>query len=360
MSHLSGSATRLGLMCGSDFGPAAERELGRKHPLETLAIMPTWECDIVCHHCVFNSSPSLKGRLTAENACAAIAEVAKVSCAKRVTISGGESFLDIDYLAKLSHASRTAGLAFRVVTNGSFAKDASSAERAIGTIAQIGLETVGISWDQFHARFVPPERIKNAIRACRKLQVGVRLTVVVTKKSNLAAALEPLGDEAFELPITQVKCLPVGRAEKKIRSDDLLPPASSDIGRACRSDFDTLSLTPNGDVFPCCAVGGFTDGIRLGRFPQESIETLLERRERELLWVVLAAQGPKYFIASLTDAERAELGLDQVNSESLHDCAACHKLFRNQRGRNLAEAAVARLREQAASMWQDLSNTRHE
>lgn len=331
------------------------RELDRKYALETLAIMPTWECDIVCHHCVFSSSPSLKGRLPIGHACRAIADVARTTHAKRVTVSGGESFLDIDYLAAIAKASREAGLAFRVVTNASFARDSDTAESAIGRISQIGLETVGISWDQFHARFINPERIRNAIRACRKLQVGVRLTVVVTKSSDFASALEALGDEAFELQVTQVKCLPVGRAEKKVGIDDFLPPAPGDLGRACRSDFDTLSLTPDGAVFPCCAVGGFTEGIRLGHYPEETLETLLDRRDRQLLWVILAAQGPHYFIANLTATEKAELGLNSAAPAQLHDCVACHRLFRNQKGRELAERVIERLKNQAADIWQGMS-----
>ncbi|MBP2236306.1 hypothetical protein J2Z31_002820 [Sinorhizobium kostiense] len=277
-----------------------------------------------------------------------------MSTVKRITLSGGEAFLDFDYLTSIARVTHSCGLLFRVVTNGSFAVDRVTAERAIGSLASIGIEAISLSWDQYHSRFIDPARIRNAICACRKYGVSVRLTAVVSKVSSLSSALELLGDEAFELPITQVKCLPVGRAERKVKPGDLLPPAPTDLKRACRADFDTMSLTPNGDVFPCCAVGGFTDGIRLGRYPDESIKSLLTRRDRDLFWIVLASQGPQFFVERMTEAEKVKLGLVPG---ALHDCVVCHRLFRDPAGAQVAVRVTARLREQASLIWTELVST---
>lgn len=319
-----------------------------KHALETLAILPSWQCDVVCHHCVFSSGPSIRERLRLEHIVSAIREAAAVSTVKRVTVSGGESFLDFKYLLSVAEAARSSALLFRVVTNGSFATSSGLAESRINSLASIGIEAVSLSWDQYHSQFIDPDRIKNVIRACRKRGVSVRLTAVVSKMSNLYSALELLGDDAFELPISQVKCLPVGRAEKKVRSEHLLEPSPSDMRRACRADFDTLSLTPNGDVFPCCAVGGFTDGIRLGRYPDEPIESLLIRRDRDLFWVALASQGPQFFVERMTASEKAELGLPL---ENVHDCVACHRIFRSTSGSKIIERVMSGLKRQASDIW---------
>lgn len=294
---------------------------------------------------MFSSAPSIRGKLPLKYASAAVREVAEVSTAKRITVSGGEPFLDLEYLFTLAHDARSVGLAFRVATNGSFGRDRQAAEKAIGELSRIGVEAVGISWDQYHSQFIEPDHVRTAISTCRKFGVSVRLTIVVSQASKLANALDLLGDEAFELPITQVKCLPVGRAEKKVRSNDLLPAASTDVGRACRNDFDTLSLTPNGDVYPCCAVGGFTDGIRLGRFPDEPLRTLLNRRDYDLFWVVLAAQGPKFFIERMTEVERTTLGI--AAGANLHDCVMCNRLFRSPLGIEIATRVVTDLKNHA-------------
>lgn len=268
-------------------------------------------------------------------ALAAIEELYEVSTLQQVTVSGGEPFLDPAYVFAVAERTRALGLNFRVVTNGTFAVSDAIAYEMLAPLAKLGIEAVGLSWDHFHAPFVSTDRVRRVIRTCRQLGVSVRVTVVASRRAGLGEAIADLGDDGFDLPVTHVKCLPVGRAERKVAAEDLLPPAPHEVGRACRSDFDTLSLTPSGDVYPCCAVGGFTEGIRLGRFPEASMAALLARRDRELKWVVLANQGPKALLAELDQDELKELALEGA---PVHDCVACHRLFRHP----LAAVAVAR------------------
>ena len=314
-----------------------------KFALETLALMPTWHCDVACHHCVFESSPRLTRTLDLEPALDAIAQAAAVTSARRVTLSGGEPFLRADYLLAIAEAAAAAGLVFRVVSNGTFGRDEKAASALLAQLKAIGVESVSISWDAFHEQFIEPGAVAGAIRACRKLGISVRLTAVVTRAHDLGAALSALGEEGFELPATQVKCLPVGRARKKVKAHDLLPAAQHERARACGSDFDTLALTPDGGAYPCCAVGGFTEGITLGKFPDSSIAQLLARRDRELKWVALSAQGPRFFSDRMTDAERSALEID----DALHDCVQCNRIFGCQTGRAAAERVLNDVRQAA-------------
>ena len=317
-----------------------------KFALETLALMPTWHCDVACHHCVFESSPRLTRTLGLDLALEAIAQAAGSTAARRVTLSGGEPFLRADYLLAIAKAAASSGLAFRVVSNGTFGRDARAANELLTELLSIGVESISISWDAFHEQFIEPSAVAAAIKACRALGISVRLTAVVTRTHDLGAALSALGDEGFELPATQVKCLPVGRARKKVKAHDLIPAAEHERGRACGSDFDTLALTPDGRVYPCCAVGGFTEGIALGKFPESSLAQLLTRRDRELKWVALAAQGPRFFSDRMTEPERAALQLD----EGLHDCVQCNRIFGCQAGRDAAERILDDVRKAANDM----------
>ncbi len=319
----------------------------RSYSIETLALMPTWNCDVACHHCVFTSSPRQTTVLDVKVACEAIAEVSLASTVRRVTVSGGEPFLRFEYLTMVAEEAARRSLAFRVVSNGTFGKDPALAVHALRRLRAIGLESVAISWDQFHERFIEPEHVVNSIRACRAAGISVRLTVVATRSHGIAQALAALGDEGFEIPATQVKCLPVGRARRKVKSNELLSAASHDRGRACRSDFDTLALTPNGEVYPCCAVGGFTQGICLGNYPENSMRELLAKCAQGLKWSVLASQGPRYFSDRMTTAEKASLEID----ESLHDCVVCNRIFGCATGSALAERALADIKKEAAELY---------
>lgn len=328
----------------------------KQFAVETLALMPSWRCDIVCHHCVFSSAPHLRGRLEIDSALAAISELVRISSLRRVAVSGGEPFLDAEYLITIAKACVPLNLRFRAITNCSFALDESVAEKAIQPLAEIGIETLGISWDAFHAQFVDPLRVRNVIRAARRLNVPVRLTAVVTRVKGLAEVLKPLGDEAYELPITQVKCLPVGRAESRVPESELLSPSRGDIGRSCRSDFDTVSLTPNGDVFPCCAVGGFTEGIRLGNFSTMTFAEMLKKRDWDSRWAILASQGPQYFLDLLSADEKQRLQLGSPQ----HDCVTCNKLFRTPYGSGLADRQANALKSQVLTILPDMLFSSHQ
>jgi pyruvate-formate lyase-activating enzyme len=291
--------------------------------LETLALLPTWECDVACQHCVFSSSPAMKGRLAIDAVAALVPELRRISSVQRVVVSGGEAFLDFDYLLQVARITAAAGLAFRVVTNGSFAESDERATSMLKALKDIGLETVGLSWDDFHARFIEPERARTLLRCARKLGITVRITVVVTKTKTLDSAVHDLGEEGFEVPLTQVRCLPVGRANRLVSPDELLAPAAQDQGRACKNDFDTLAVTHDGSAYPCCAVGGFTPGLKLGSILHEPVSALLRRRDTDLRWVVLASQGPEYFLRFAGEEERRAAGVEAGS----HDCVKCHRMF---------------------------------
>lgn len=240
-------------------------------------------------------------------------------------------------------------LRFRVVTNGSFAHSFDVARKQLSELRDIGLNTVGLSWDSFHRTFIDPQCAINVIRACRELGISVQLTCVVTKRSTVAYALESLGDEGFDLKTVQVKCLPVGRAERKISADQFLPASDWESNRACQRDFDTVSLVHDGSVYPCCAVGGFTDAIALGRYPDTSIVDLLRRREDDFKWMVLASQGPTFLMKFASHEELAESGA----CEGLHDCVNCHRLFRKALGDVLVERARHHVSEAVAKVFDE-------
>jgi MoaA/NifB/PqqE/SkfB family radical SAM enzyme len=302
---------------------------------------------MACRHCVFSSSPKLRHELALSTTLDAMSELSRISTLRRIGVSGGEPFLDFPALCALAEHATNLGLTFRVVSNGSFATSDAVAERLLSVLKRYNLEAVCFSWDHFHQEFAPADRIRTALRACRRLGVSTKLTAVITESHRLSESIDALGDEAFGVSISQVKCLPVGRARKAVDAADLLSPAPWEIGRACRADFDTLALTHDGAVYPCCMVGGFTDGIKLGVYPDENMETLLRRRDTGLKWAILAAQGPQYFMKHMTAEERESICV----SETSHDCVNCNRLFSSAIGDRIADRAVERLRAQAGSIF---------
>jgi len=348
VSSLPGSIRQLGtrflyerlLECSVDT-PIATR-----FSLETLALMPSFACDVACAHCVFHSRPNLPTHLNLAEIDDVILQAAAETTIQRVTLSGGEPFL---HLSKVMHVAATVAschLKFRVVTNATFASSDEAAEKVLFELKEIGLESLAISWDSFHEKFISPKSVQTLLRAARKLAISVRITVVATGPHRIGDAIALLGQESFEIPVTEVRCLPVGRAESMVPKEDLIPIPPWDKGRACRSDFDTLSVTADGSVYPCCAVGGFTQGILLGNVKNTSLSDLLRRRDNDMRWLILARKGPRHLLGFATDSELREINVTEAD----HDCVACNRMFRSRTGDILVERASSALRSQAKQL----------
>lgn len=317
----------------------------RRYGLRTLAILSSWECDAACHHCVFNSSPRAKGQLPLETLLSFVGEVVDCSDLERVTLSGGEALLFPEYVRDVVSHCSSLDLSVRVVTNGSFAKSHSIAVDQLSRLMEAGLNSLGVSWDRFHKLFITPDMVKNTLKACRSLGLPVDVTCVVSEECRLEQSLELLGDEAFELRVVQVKALPIGRGARKLDRSKLFAASYWEKGRACKNDFDTLSITPDGTVYPCCAVGGFTPGIALGCYPESTAYELLTKRENDLRWMMLANKGPSYLMQFASGQEKELVGLDT----SVHDCVNCNRMFANSLGDELVGRATKEV-DQAAKL----------
>ena len=309
--------------------------------VRNLALIPSWECDVACHHCVFSSSPRAKGRLDLVQALQFIDELISCSNIEIVTLSGGEAFVDPDYLLAVARHCGKRPVSFRIVTNASFAVSDEAAKAQLLPLREAGLHSVSVSWDRFHEAFISAERVKTAIRACRRLGITVEMTCVVSRESRIEDALAALGEEGYELRVVQVKALPIGRGARKLKPESLFPASYWERGRACGSDFDTIAIVRDGTVYPCCAVGGFTDAIALGRYPNESAAELLARRRDSFKWSMLAARGPTQLMRCASTAELAAAGADP----EAHDCVNCHRLFSSDLGETLVNRAKSEVDE---------------
>lgn len=309
----------------------------QKYKVAYFAVLPWWTCDIVCHDCLFSSGPNTSGKLEFATLAAAISEAVACCDLRTVSMSGGEPFLYPEYVYRLAAHVISLGCTFRVVTNANFATSLDVAIGVLAPLKKLGAESIYVSWDRFHSQFVPAERIRHAIQACRTLGLNLRLTVVTTRSNTIDTSLCELGDDAFDVPISQSKCLPIGRAVKKIEASEFLAPSKLDKGRACAHDFDTIAMTYDGSLYPCCAVGGFTDALKLGRYPELSLGDLLKRRSGETKWQILQYQGPTYLRRHASRTEATLLGL----SDQDHDCVTCNKIFSSPIGETLVGRANA-------------------
>jgi hypothetical protein len=310
---------------------------------KTLNLLPSWECDAACRHCLFSSSPVARGRLDLDVARLAIVDLNTLGSLESVAMSGGEVTLDRGYLFEIARLVRDESLSFSLITNGKFASSVEEAIALLAPLQRIGIDSIGVSWDNFHNEFIDVNHVRNLLKATRKLGIDTRLSVVATSNYRIGDAFKELGPLTLGIPAIEGACLPVGRAKKAVNPAEILPVPSWNIGASCAKDFEMLSVTPDGSVYPCCSVGGFTEGLKLGSLYDSSILELVQRRNLGMKWSILAGQGPAYLLKFLTPEEKQEL----VSAESQHDCVNCNRLFSSGLGEKAVQRATRQLYDRA-------------
>jgi len=105
-------------------------------------------------------------------------------------LSGGEPFLALDLLELgLIQATRL-GLSPWVTTNAFWAKTPAIAYDTLAHLADLGLNDLGLSYDRFHAAFIPRSCLRNAYEQATKLGYQVRQNIVMTNEDTKGMTLD--------------------------------------------------------------------------------------------------------------------------------------------------------------------------
>jgi len=119
---------------------------------EEIIFAPTSECNLVCSHCRVTRGPS---RLAAEDAIAFLKRC-RPHGIDRVGFSGGEPFLDPDFLFRVSRAAVDLDMTFdRLMTNAVWFDSESELRTTLGALHDAGFDgTFGVSADSYHGQVI--------------------------------------------------------------------------------------------------------------------------------------------------------------------------------------------------------------
>lgn len=246
-----------------------------------LVVQKTTRCNAKCAMCYQFAGPrgsDLLGaaELTVEEIARLVVEAAELDIlAPRFHLSGGEAFLDIEGCIELTSVARAAGfLDIMVTTNGYWAREEEKGRKICRRLREAGLTRLEISWDVWHTPFIRSTAVANCIRAGRDAGIEVLLRVLSSKSHSYQEALDLLPREALE-QVDTIMCGPVlatGRAAEAIAADEFL--ASGDLDENCHR-FLNLTITPTGDVSPCCAGLDHTEAQLCGNVRERSLASIV-------------------------------------------------------------------------------------
>ncbi|MEX1368771.1 MAG: radical SAM protein [Nannocystaceae bacterium] len=276
---------------------------------DVLVVFPTRYCNIECDHCIVDSGPRRRGTIDVAAASTAI-EGAAMAGMSAVVFSGGESLVYEPALLSMCEHAHRLGLRTRVFTNGFWARSASRAQDQLERLARGHVDELVVSIDEYHAPWVPPDRVHHIVRAATHAaavpfifyQLVVPPRAMPDPEPGVwpPAVLQVL--DAYGLAVE--RCVPFAAVDERCRRDPLGPAHALDAltrehmvlqwlpafsggrtrqrlptlgtqrsladapGRGCAAVGRQITVTPEGNVYPCCSTWTNLAQRSLGRLTE--------------------------------------------------------------------------------------------
>jgi organic radical activating enzyme len=302
---------------------------------KTLSVMPTFQCTAACADCGTLSSPYDKTSTNLETILSAIDQASQIGFSN-IVFTGGEATLKWDVLlAAVSHA-HNLGLPTRLVTNAFWAVTPEKAASRIDALQAAGLDEINYSTGDEHCKYVPIERVINAIITAieRKLPTAVMIELrtqrSVTKDTLMgdariraldAASLTLLAiNESPWMPLdpTRVENYPAGVATNNEN-------VSAVTG--CTSVLQTYVLQPDGRIGSCCGLGlRMIPELNVARADgRDFLSRAVEEAESDFLKLWIHYIGPERILAWAAE-KNPDIAWENMYG---HRCQACVRLYKD-------------------------------
>jgi hypothetical protein len=295
-------------------------------------VITNYNCLSRCGHCLYNCGPHRsKDYLGAAFAKTIFDAILKHGC-RAVHIGGGEPFMAPERLLQVIETAQGCGLVIDYVeTNSAWCRDMDAAVDLLRDLKGGGLETLLVSISPFHNAFIPFERVRRLISACRRagLQVFPWVNAFVGDLDRLGAH-RPHEMAEFEAAFGPHYLARIpdrywihlgGRALKTFRPvypnravEEVLARSPRSCARAL-SDTSHFHVDLYGNYIPGLCAGLAIDMADLGRPLPEGKYILLDR---------LAATG----IRGLYELARQRFGYRPRQPGYLSHCDLCSEIRR--------------------------------
>lgn len=289
-----------------------------------LVIETTYLCNARCRHCYLNCGPDADPeRMPVFKVKQLIDEASTLpNIKKHLHLGGGEATIYWDEVIEILEHAKMRGFTNSIVTNGFWGRDYNQALSKVAELKRVGVFEIEFSVDAMHNEFVSPHAISNIIRAAKKADIRIVLRMCTTKVHTAADLLENISsDDQKDIIIAISKVVPVGRAKFEIPLTDIWVDPGIPIG-ACYQVLN-LTVTPSGDVFPCCVGGESCRSLKLGNCYEQSLKDIMKSLRGNFLIRTLIHTGPAYYAALI---QQEGLGNKLLSNYSNY-CHLCNHIF---------------------------------
>lgn len=294
-------------------------------PRHTLAIGITNRCPLRCAFCCVPPGPGDISRSLIDQL---IDEVlAQPSSWKGVGFTGGEPLLRIDDVCRLGARLKSASVPWGVTTGLGWVANTNRAISVANRLIDAGISRLNISFDPSHYKELRRDHHKSfvSILIQHDIDIVVSCTTFIDESMNDSEILNGLGiDDASKIKIERHYVAKAGYAKGSTNcSQNKLNLNNS---KCPLSDGLTLSVWPEGDVYPCCSTYTVNkdSGLIVGNVNNETLTEIVSRVENDLFFSLIRQQG---FAALIGFLGHEIASLKEIFSDHPHDvCHLCSKL----------------------------------
>lgn len=272
-----------------------------------------------CTHCCLECSPDETVELTEEKINSLVDYAINTNKIKQVSITGGEPFLRENLVFEIIKKVSSANKNITCITNGFWATSYDVAYSKLMDLYTAGLNTLSISIDEFHQKYIPIENIKNILDARIQIPIKLSLYMTITHKVNGYKILEALDESLIDVPVYRHPAIQVGRAHEISKSDLI---EKYDITKPMHCGDRALLINNDGKCYPCCSPVVFETNLGVGNIYESDIESIWNNTENNLLLYVLRKEGLNWFVNTLRNNHILNL-----KSKYGSPCDLCKKIF---------------------------------
>jgi MoaA/NifB/PqqE/SkfB family radical SAM enzyme len=255
---------------------------------QVIGLTYTRTCPLACRHCITESSPHAKGRMTVEQARRYIPAIARFT--SLLSFTGGEALLYHRDILALTSEAKAAGLQVSVVTGAGWVKNEAMARSRLRALRAAGVGSLVVSWDGYHEEFAPRENALTVVRLACEIGLGVTLRTVIRRDGRYDEYHAPFAAFPIRFEVIMVGRLgsATGLPADHFLSHDAPPKGVCGI-------VTSPVIEPDGTVYACCGPGKFsssTSPLRLGNAEEEPLEDILGRGCADPILEAISLIGP--------------------------------------------------------------------
>ncbi len=287
----------------------------------TLGFTLFRKCNAQCEVCCFESSPTCKEALDVEKIKTFIDSAVGAPDLQTISFTGGEPFLEYETLLDLVAYAVQKGFPASAITNCFWASSEAIALEKIGRLKQAGLSRMSVSYDEFHAAFIPAANVANVLTACKRLRIPVTIGVMKRNGSDVGAQINALGDAALNCGIMTYPVLPSGGAAKTFSPEEFIRQPLEKFNLLCQYD-GNIVVRYDGKIHPCCNQCVVETELIVGNYETDTYPEVLKRTKNNGILFLLRTEGLYPFFAYAKDVLHMELP-EQIVSP----CELCARFF---------------------------------